>query len=322
MILAGVHPAQRTVSGGRIKTTYIDVPRGVLGELLLGRCLNKAGAEVVLASYNAPLAFGGIRVTAVHDIGFMRVPETFPPLLRRRIAWSVARSMRVSDLVATISEFSKSELLLAYPSITPEKIVVTSGAPDPSFRREQITDDDRERVRSSYQLPDRYVLVVGNLQPRKNLPRVIAAMEGVDIPLVVVGQRYWRSGSAEKSINDRTVWLGHVPSRDLPGIYAQCDLFVYASLYEGFGLPIVEAMAAGVPVLTSAIGAMMEVADGAAELCDPYSVASIRQSIQLVLENPAHQSDLVAKGMSRAAMFDWNLSATNLVDGISRVQRS
>ncbi|MBV9933448.1 MAG: glycosyltransferase family 4 protein, partial [Actinobacteria bacterium] len=273
-ILAGVpSPAVDALVGPRARV--VPVRRGLRGDLTLGRTLAAAGAKVAVATYNAPLAFGGTKVTFVHDVAFKRVPETFPGLLRRRIALSVGRSVRVSDLVVTLTEFSKAELCATYPRLAPERVVVTYAAAADDFSRPRSQEQLDDVVRR-FDLPDRFVLAVGNLQPRKNLVRLLEATQQVGVPLVATGQAGWLSDQGLLTrLQADAQWLGRVSTDDLACLYRLCTVFAYPSLYEGFGLPVVEAMASGAVVVTSRTTALGEVAGDGAILVDPTSADDI-----------------------------------------------
>ena len=179
---------------------------------------------------------------------------------------------------------------------------------------------DLDEVRARYGLPDQFVLAVGNLQPRKNLVRLSQATASLGIPLVAVGRPLWRVGEVRRSIAPGEItWLGHVSEHDLRHLYRLCTVFAYPSLYEGFGLPILEAMAAGAPVVTSSISAMPEVAGDAAVLTDPRSVEEISAGIRSLVDSPARRLEYASRGRARAAEFTWVKTASILMGGLRRL---
>lgn len=304
---------------GPVTVERAITPGGIVGEVLLGSRLNEAGADVVVASYNAPLAFRGVISTVVHDVSYRRHNMTFPRALRYRLEASVWRSVRTSDLIATPTEFSRAEILDLYPRLEPRRVVVTPNAPDAAYAA-GTTPEQREIVRARYSLPSTFLLAVGNLQPRKNISMVAAVARTIDVPLVVVGQPLWKSRKILDDIRtSKAQWIGYVPKQDMAAIYSLCSVFVYASLYEGFGLPIVEAMAAGAPVVTSDCGAMREVAGGAAVLVDPKDPDSIRAGIRAVIDDTDLAQNLRRRGALRAREFSWAESAQALLEGLRRV---
>jgi alpha-1,3-rhamnosyl/mannosyltransferase len=175
-------------------------------------------------------------------------------------------------------------------------------------------------VQDRYSLRRPYVLAVGTLEPRKNLPALIEAFTGLPDThdLVLVGARGWETGETQAAIArhpDRIKALGHVPDADLASLYAGAALFAYPSLYEGFGLPVLEAMAAGAPVLTSGISSLPEVAGEAAVLVDPRSADSIREGLRRGLSDPP------PGGRERARTFSWARYAQQIVHACESARR-
>jgi glycosyltransferase involved in cell wall biosynthesis len=232
-------------------------------------------------------------VLTVHDLAVLRRPEAF-----RRWHRSTARAalagVRGAAAVVAVSEFTKNEVmeLLGVPD---ERIRVVPNGVEPAFTPEGPAADGD------------YVLAVGTLEPRKNLSRVVEAAASAGRELRVVGARGW-GGVAVPG------WTGRVDDGELARLYRGARCAVYASLYEGFGLPVLEAMASGTPVVTSAGGATEEIAGGAAVLVDPTDVEAIAAGIA---EAERRREELVPRGLERAAAFTWERSA----DGVERLWR-
>lgn len=288
---------------------FVEAPAGPWGEMGFGWRAAAAEADASLSTYNAALGFRGLNMTIVHDVSYKKFPRTYPRLLRARIVASVARSVRVSDLIITVSEFSRSELLDAYPKLSESNVRVVYPAPNKEFTPQSVVEI--ERVRRKYELPVRFILAVGNLQPRKNLPRLAEAARRVGLPLVVVGQALWLYPDVGSQLGSGVHWLGYVPQGDLPGLYSACSTFAYPSLYEGYGLPVIEAMACGAPVVTSDDSALAEVAAQAAQLVVATSVESIAHGLKMAAA-PSHAEILKEAGLQRAAQFTWTASAAAL----------
>jgi glycosyltransferase involved in cell wall biosynthesis len=258
----------------------------------------------------------------VHDLSFVRAPETASPRLRAYLNQVVPRSVRRADHVLADSQATKDDLIALYGT-PPEKItVLLSGV---SERFVPITDPAKvSAVRARYRIGDApYLLAVGTVQPRKNYERLIRALAALPgdlepVKLVIVGGRGWLQESIyqaveELKLNERVIFTGFADDADLPALYSGSRGLAYPSLYEGFGLPILEAMRCGVPVLTARTSSLVEVAGDAAILVDPASVDSIRDGLIQLLTDEAQRSQLVAAGHEQSRPFTWERAAQNLL---------
>ena len=237
-------------------------------------------------TFRAPLRAPVPVVVTVHDLAVLRHPRAFKRWTRAYSRLVVPRAVRAADRVITVSEFTRRELveLLGVPE---ERLRVVSNAVDDVFTPDGPAADGE------------YVLAVGTLEPRKNLPRLVEAARRAGVELRVAGARGW--GGVEQRL-DGVRWLGRPRDEELARLYRGALCVAYPSLYEGFGLPVLEAMACGVPVVTSAGTAMEEVADGAAVLVDPRDVDAIAAGIA---EAIARREELARRGRERAAAFRW-----------------
>jgi glycosyltransferase involved in cell wall biosynthesis len=243
------------------------------------------GADVLhCPTYRAPLRSRTPVVVTVHDLAVFRYPEAFRPWTRTYSRVLVPRVVRAAARVIAVSEFTKREVveLLGIPA---ERVAVVPNAVDPVFTPE------------GHAAGGDYVLAVGTLEPRKNLPRLAEAAARIGVELRVVGARGW--GRVE--LPGSTHWLGELPDEELAALYRGARCLAYPSLYEGFGIPVLEAMACGCPVVTSAGGACEEVAGGAAVLVDPLDVESIADGLL--------RAGNGAAGLERARRFSWQASA-------------
>ncbi len=252
---------------------------------VLGR---ERGADVLhCPTYRGPLRSRRPLVVTVHDLAVLRHPDAFNRWTRTYSPHVVPRVLACATRVIAVSEFTRRELveLLHVPD---EKVRVVPNAVEREFTRDGPSADGE------------YVLAVGTLEPRKNLARLIEAVRRTDIELRVVGARGW--GGVEIAGNG-VHWLGEVSDVELARLYRGAMCVAYPSLYEGFGIPVLEAMACGVPVVTTRGTAMEEVADGAAVLVDASDPAEIAAGI----ERAASERDrLVARGLERARFFQWD----------------
>jgi glycosyltransferase involved in cell wall biosynthesis len=257
-------------------------------------------------------------VVTIHDLAFLHVPESFPRLQSLRLRWQVRANARRAARVITGSEYSKRDLREVY-GIPDERIAVVHPAPDPSFAsvRDLATI---EALKRRLGITQRYVLCVGRVNPRKNLIGVLRAFERIrsqleePTQLVMAGPRDYRADEldgaiARSSCRTEILRVGYVGDGDLPALYSGAAVFVYPSFFEGFGLPPLEAMACGVPVVSSGVSSLPEVVGDAALTIDPSSVDEIAAAMLRVLTDPDLRAALIDKGRQRADRFSWSTAA-------------
>ena len=230
-------------------------------------------------------------VVTVHDLAILRAPKAFPRWHRLYGKAGLISVLRSADAIVAVSEFTRSEVV-ELAGVPDERIRVVPNGVDAVFTPDGPRADGD------------YVLAVATLEPRKNLARAVDAARRAGVALCVVGARGWGSVDVEG-------WVGEVPDAELAALYRGAQCVVYPSLYEGFGLPVLEAMACGTPVVTSAGTAMEEVAGGAAVLVDPLSISAIGDGIR---EAIARREELVPAGLARARSFTWDGAADAVVE--------
>jgi glycosyltransferase involved in cell wall biosynthesis len=242
-------------------------------------------------TFRGPLSTSAPVVLTVHDLAILRAPEVFPAWHRLYGRAGLRRVLRRADAIVAVSEFTKRELeeLAAVPA---ERIRVVPNGVDRVFTTEGPAAEGD------------YVLAVATLEPRKNLARVVDAARLAGVELRVVGARGW--GGV-----DVAGWVGEIPDVELAALYRGARCVLYPSLYEGFGLPVLEAMACGTPVVTSVGTAMEEVAGGAAVLVDALDAFAIADGIR---EAEARRDELVPLGLERARAFAWDRAADGVVE--------
>jgi glycosyltransferase involved in cell wall biosynthesis len=253
----------------------------------------------------APSAAAG--VVTVHDVAFVRAPERFTSHGVRVMRRSLDVIRRRADLVVCSSTATMSDL--ADVGIDARRLRLVPLGVDPV----DVSAADVDQVRARFDLPPRFVLFVGTLEPRKNLARLVRAVARLDepMPLVVAGATGW--GDAAASIDHAGAdvrFVGFVPHGDLPALYAAASVFAYPSEWEGFGLPVAEAMAQGVPVVTSRGISTEEVAGAAAVLVDPLDVDDIARGLCDAVRD---RDELTARGRSRAAELSWDVTVERTV---------
>jgi glycosyltransferase involved in cell wall biosynthesis len=259
-------------------------------------------------------------VVTVHDLSFVTHPETHAPPLRAYLSRAVPRSLRRADLVLADSQQTGHDLV-RYFGAPPDKVEVVLSAADPAFRR---VDDPRRRaaVRGRRGIDRPYLLSVGTIQPRKNLGAAFDALRrlraaGRDLLLVHVGRPGWLCQPVFEAlrrcgVGDAVRFLEDVDDGELATLYSGAVALVFPSLYEGFGIPCLEAMACGTPVVASHAGSLAEVVADAGIAIDPTDAAGIAAGVTRLLDDAPFRDDLVRRGYARAAGFSWEASAQRL----------
>ncbi|RMG52492.1 MAG: glycosyltransferase family 1 protein [Acidobacteria bacterium] len=279
----------------------------------------RAGVDLIHVQYTAPPFCHKPIVVTIHDLSFEHFPQFFTPRERFFFRRTIPHTARRAAKVLTVSEYSRRDIINTY-RLPPEKVVVTPNGVGPEFR--PTRDEERlQAVKKKYGIERPYLLSVGNLQPRKNLARLIKAysrlremVEDFRHQLVIVGKRAWLYRNILHEVNRSPyagdmVFTGYVPESDLPDLYSGATVFVYPSIFEGFGLPVLEAMACGTPVITSNSSSLPEVVGEAGLMVDPYDEEAWARTILRVIEDRQLRNELAERSVQQAARFSWHRTA-------------
>lgn len=271
-------------------------------------------ASLAHVTYNASPFMKCPVVATIHDVIFRIYPDFFSPRERLLLSTMTPLTMKRASSIITVSETSKNDIERFYP-FTKGKVYVTPEAPGlvAYTHPDYAACDDLTQGRE-------FILSVGTIQPRKNIARLVEAYimtrrKGVNTArLLIVGRDGWQHSqihriAMESGYAEDIIFTGYVPNQVLSALYRKCLAFVYPSLYEGFGLPVIEAMACGAPVITSNVSSLPEVSRGAAILVDPYSIGEIAQAIESVINNRYLREELRQKGKDIAKLFNWKNTA-------------
>lgn len=306
--------ATRQVSSNPFLRLGIDLPRRVRADK----------ADLLHVQFTGPLFSSVPQVVSVHDVSFLEHPEYFTRERCTQLRMTVKRTVQRAVRVLTGTEFARESIIRAY-GIDPDKVVTIPIAANPLFRplaREKALRETREKLHTDAP----FILSVGDLQPRKNhigliqaFDALIQAHPSIRHKLVFAGKDSWfaphiHEAARKSRAADRIVFAGFVEDQDLLRLYNACDCFVFPSLYEGFGIPILEAMACGRAVTCSNTSSMPEVADGAAILFNPQSTSEMMRALSDILLDSELRGRLERLGLQRAAQFTWNRTAERTME--------
>jgi glycosyltransferase involved in cell wall biosynthesis len=273
-------------------------------------------------NYITPLLkFGFKIILTIHDLTFLLFPEKYPVIKRLLFSKMLPVFIKISDKIIAVSENTKKDILKFF-DIPENKISVTYES-YPDYYNHYINGAEAKDLLKKYGIKDRFILFVGMIEPRKNILSLLKAFveldKELDLDLVVVGKRGWYYKEIEKYIVDieklrlrnSIIFTGYVPEKELKYFYKLALIFVYPSLYEGFGLPPLQAMACGTPVITSDISSLPEVVGDAAVKINPDNLDDLVRSIKLVYEDQTFRNLLIKKGLGRAEIFNLEKIARN-----------
>ncbi len=272
--------------------------------------------------FNIPVLFGGKLVVTIHDLTYFHSPEvSMSPLAKLYITWLLRTIRKKARAILAVSEYTKRDLLETFQGIPESRVFVTHEAAAPEFRK--IEDESAlARIRGKYSLRKPFILFVGSLKKHKNVPALIEAVSrlrktrGIPHELVLTG----KGDPAEKELtgliarHDFVRTIGEAEGRDLPGLYNLAEAFVLPSFREGFGLPVLEAMACGTPVVVSNRTSLPEVAGDAGLLFDPERIDALEDVLYNVLNNNELRKNMIQKGFAQAQRFSWKKAAQQTLD--------
>jgi glycosyltransferase involved in cell wall biosynthesis len=280
-------------------------------------------------NYEIPLWGNPPSVVTIHDLSLLLYPQAHEARLVRRARWRLPVMARRAARIITPTQAIKTEVCNHF-GITPEKIVVTREAPRALFRR--LDPAQTLDLQKRLGVEKDFILFVGTVEPRKNLERLVQAFEQIlrstslTPQLVIAGGEGWlmddfAAGIEKRGLAGRVLLTGYLHDAELCGLYSACSVFVYPSLYEGFGLPLVEAMACGAPVITSDIPSIGETVEGSARLVDPLNVEDLAGAMVEMLSNEAVRRHFSAKGLERVKVFSWERTAEKTLEVYREVLR-
>lgn len=284
------------------------------------RCMFGKEAQITqFFNYVIPPGVAGKKVLYVYDMAYKAYPETINKRTKADLGRSLESSCKRADIICTISEFSKSEII-KYLGVKPEKIKIIPCGVDNQLFHSGYQSSEIEKVKSKYGIKGPYFLYLGTLEPRKNVLRIVEAYSVLqkrhsDIPkLVIAGKKGWLYEDIfalviKEHIENQVVFTGYVQDEEVPILMNGAFLFLFPSLYEGFGLPVLEAMACGTPVVASSRTSIPEVAGDAGLLIDPLNVDELVSGMEQILTQEPLRQHMISAGLKQSRKFTWQHSA-------------
>ena len=300
-------------------------------QTLYPQLIRRSGVDLLHSMhYTRPVKLPCASVVTFHDMTFFLYPELHTRAKRLFFPLAIRASARQADALTAVSESTRQDAIRVL-GISPEKITTTQLGVDPAFR--PINDAAiKGKIAEKYDLPERFILYVGLLEPRKNLPMLIRAYKrlidgGENFKLVLVGRYGWMYEELLRQINNLDLeemvhFTGYVSQEDLPLVYNLSSLFVYPTLYEGFGLPALEAMACGAPVITTDVSSLPEIVGEAGILVPVNNVEALYGAMIAVLGDEDLRRKMINKGIQRAAKFTWEQTAILTFQVYQQVMRT
>lgn len=296
-------------------------------EFILPRILKKHKADVFLSlDGHLSLRTKVPSIPVIHDLNFYHHPEQVPAFVRWYYNWFFPRFAKKAVRIATVSEYTKQDIVKAY-GIDPRQIdVVYNGCNE---RYAPVTEDVKSKTRNKLTGGQPYFLFIGLIIPRKNIHRLLLAFDqfkvktGSKVKLVIVGEKKWWDAKHEEAFQGMTnkgdvIFTGRMNPDELGNVLGSALALTYIPVFEGFGIPILEGFASGIPVLTANVTSMPEVAGEAALLTDPYNIDAIAENLKLLEDDETLRTKLILKGYERLKMFSWDNTSARLWDVIEQ----
>lgn len=353
LAFADDRPKHKAIPSSELKYEYLPIPRQVynqwfkrVGQVSVNRWLKKQPDMVIYPNFvNFPKIKGAKSILVVHDLAYLEVPET---LTKRKLGKLekvvpksfvrpnlhylekfVPRALEQASAVVAVSEETRDALAAQYGMNVSDITVIPNAVDERFFARR--TAEEIQSVKNKYGLPDDFILFLGTIEPRKNLMNLLEGYAGLPAklrekyPLVLAGNKGWNSQDIDARIHEllsegnSILTTGFVEDEDLPALFKSANLLLWPSIHEGFGLPILEAMAAGTPVVTSDLAPMNRLAEDAALFVTPDKPATITSSAKRVLESPKLSKEMVSKGKAVAKKYQWEASAQLMLELIHQI---
>lgn len=292
------------------------------------KVLNKIKADIFISPDGYLSLKSKVKsVAVIHDINFMHYPDDFPFIIKNYYQYFFPRFAKKADRIITVSDYSKNDISNTF-DINPDFIDVTYNGANTAYK--PISSDEKKEIRDQYSNGKPYFLFVGALSPRKNIKNLLLAFDKFktntksDTKLIIVGEKMFKTKDLEQSYRKLkskgdVVFVGRMSPGKLKNLYGASLALTFVPYFEGFGIPIIEAMNCETAVITSNVTSMPEVAKDAAILVDPFSVNSISDAMTKLLNNTDLRSELIKKGKQRANNFSWDKTAVNFWESIEKV---
>jgi glycosyltransferase involved in cell wall biosynthesis len=322
------HPPQHSdwPNSAQVETRVIPFPRLWTHLRLAAELRQNRPDALFVPAHVLPLHCPVPALVTVHDLGYRYYPQAHRRFDRRYLDWSTRRHTRVARHLLADSQATKADLVRFYHA-NPDRISVVYLGRDESLA--PVTDAAQlAAARAKYGLPDDYLLYLGTLHPRKNLVRLVDAFAAAHLPqsiaLVIAGQKGWLYDDIfarveQLGLQQRVLFPGFVAEADKPALLSGARAYVFPSLFEGFGLPVLEAMACGAPVLTSNVSSLPEVAGEAALLVDPLDTGAIAARLGQIATNDTLRRRLIGQGFQQVQKFSWDAAAAQVLEILERM---